>query len=61
MPSYPAALVLSGYFLGAFFFALFFFGGWAEAAAAGVAGLASGAVLLALGRMGANAFMTTLA
>ena len=61
LPSYPAALVLGGYFLGAFFFALFFSGGWAEAAAAGLAGLASGAVLLALGRARANAFITTLA
>ena len=59
--SYPAALVLGGYFLGAFFFALFFSGGWAEAATAGLAGLASGAVLLALGRAQANAFITTLA
>ena len=61
LSSYPAALVLGGYFLGAFFFALFFFGGWAEAAAAGLAGLASGAVLLALSRMRANAFIATLA
>ena len=61
LPSYPAALVLGGYFLGAFFFALLFFGGWIEAAAAGLAGLASGAVLLALGRARANAFITTLA
>ena len=59
--SYPAALVLGGYFLGAFFFALFFFGGWAEAAAAGLAGLASGAVLLVLSRARANAFIATLA
>ena len=61
LPSYPAALVLGGYFLGAFCFALFFSGGWAEAAAAGLAGLASGATLLLLGRARANAFMTTLA
>ena len=61
LPSYPAALVLGGYFLGAFFFALFFSGGGAEAAAAGLAGLASGAVLLALSRARANAFIATLA
>ena len=60
LPSYPAALVLGGYFFGAFFFALFFSGGWAEASAAGLAGLASGAVLLALGQVRANAFMATL-
>ena len=59
--SYPAALVLGGYFLGAFFFALFFSSGWADAAAAGLAGLVSGAVLLALGRARANAFIATLA
>lgn len=58
--SYPAALVLGGYFVGAFFFALFFSGGWAEAAAAGLAGLASGAALVLLGRVKANAFLTTL-
>ena len=61
LPSYPAALVLGGYFFGAFFFAMFFSGGWAEAVAAGLAGLASGAVLLALGRAQANAFISTLA
>ena len=61
LPSYPAALVLGGYFLGAFFFAMFFSGGWAEAVAAGLAGLASGAVLLVLGRAQANAFISTLA
>ena len=61
LPSYPAALVLGGYFLGAFCFTLFFSGGWAEAAAAGLAGLASGAVLMALGRARANAFIATLA
>ena len=60
LSSYPAALVLGGYFLGAFSFSLFFSGGWAEAAAAGLAGLVSGAVLLVLGRARANAFMTTL-
>ena len=60
LTAYPAALVLGGYFLGACFFALFFSGGWAEAAAAGLAGLASGAVLLALGRARANAFIATL-
>ena len=61
LTSYPAVLVLGGYFLGAFFFALFFFGGWADAVAAGLAGLASGAVLLALSRVRANAFIATLA
>ena len=59
--SYPASMVLGGYFVGAFFFALFFFGGLAEAAAAGLAGLVSGAALLALNRARANAFIATLA
>lgn len=58
---YPAAVRLAGYFLGAFFFALFFSGGWAEAAAAGLAGLASGLVLVLLERARANGFLTTLA
>ena len=61
LPSYPAAMVLGGYFVGAFCFTLFFSGGLIEAAAAGLAGLVSGAVLMALGRARANAFMATLA
>lgn len=58
--SYPAAAQLGGYFVGAFFFALFFSGGWTEAASAGLAGLVSGVVLLVLGRVQANGFLTTL-
>ena len=58
---YPAAVCLLGYFVGAFFFALFFSGGWAEAAAAGLAGLAGGACLTLLGRAGANPFLATMA
>lgn len=57
---YPAALRLGGYFLGAFCFALFFSGGWGEAAAAGLAGLAAGAGLLLLDRLRANGFIATL-
>lgn len=60
-PRYPLALWLLGYFVGAFFFALFFSGGWAEAAAAGLAGLACGGCLMALDRAGANPFIATLA
>lgn len=60
MREYPAALRLLGYFVGAFFFALFFSGGWSEAGAAGLAGLAAGACLIALERARANAFITTL-
>ena len=58
---YPVPLCLLGYFVGAFFFALFFSGGWAEAAAAGLAGLACGGCLTALDRAGINSFLTTLA
>ena len=58
--AYPAVFQLAGYFVGAFFFALFFSGSWVEAAAAGLSGLASGAVLLALTRAQANGFLTTL-
>ena len=54
---YPAALCLLGYFVGAFFFALFFSGGWAEAAAAGLAGLACGACLTLFNREGVNPFL----
>ena len=57
---YPAALVLAGYFVGAFFFALFFSGGWGGAGAAGLAGLASGAALMLLGRIQTNPFISTL-
>ena len=58
---YPAWQCVAGYFVGAFFFALFFSGGVAEAVAAGLAGLACGVCLTALGRIGANGFLTTLA
>ena len=58
---HPAALCLFGYFLGAFFFALFFSGGWAEAMTAGLAGLACGACLTLLGLAGVNSFLSTLA
>ena len=58
---YPVRLRMAGYFVGAFFFALFFSGGLAEAGAAGLAGLACGACLTALDRAGANGFLTTLA
>lgn len=58
---YPTAMWLLGYFVGAFFFALFFSGGWAEAALAGLAGLACGACLTLLGLAGVNSFLSTLA
>lgn len=58
---YPNAACVLGYFVGAFFFALFFSGGLAEAVAAGLAGMASGVCLTALNRIGANGFLTTLA
>ena len=58
---YPPWARLLGYLVGASFFALFFSGGWTEAVAAGLAGLACGACLTALDRMGANPFIATLA
>ena len=58
---YSDAVLMPGYFVGAFFFALFFSGGLAEAVAAGLAGLACGVCLTALGRLEANGFLTTLA
>ncbi|MBD5133715.1 MAG: threonine/serine exporter family protein [Clostridiales bacterium] len=57
---YPDVLCVLGYFVGAFFFALFFSGGLAEAVAAGLAGLACGVCLTALNRLEANGFLTTL-
>jgi len=60
MREYSAAVRLLGYFVGAFFFALFFSGGWSAAGAAGLAGLVGGACLIALERARANAFITTL-
>lgn len=61
MRRYPAALRLLGYFVGAFFFALFFSGGWGSAAAAGLAGVLCGGCLMALDRAGVNSFISTLA
>ena len=55
---YPMRLRVAGYFVGAFFFALFFGGGWAEAWCAGLAG---GACLACLEQAGGNAFLSTLA
>lgn len=57
---YPVPLRLLGYFVGGFFFALFFSGGWAEGAAAGLAGLACGGCLTLLDRLGLNSFLSTL-
>ena len=58
---YPAVLWALGYGVGAFFFALFFSGGGAEAVAAGLSGLACGACLTALTWARANSFLATLA
>lgn len=58
---YPMRLRVAGYFVGAFFFALFFGGGGAEAWCAGLAGLACGACLACLEQAGGNAFLSTLA
>ena len=58
---YPLALILLGYFIGSFCFALFFSGGGPEALAAGLSGLLAGLCLVALGRAQVNFFIATLA
>ena len=58
---YPPAVILLGYLIGAFFFALFFSGGVGDAAAAGLSGLLAGACLMALGRVRVNFFISTMA
>jgi len=58
---YPAGVCLLGYFAGAFFFALFFSGGWAEAAAAGLAGLLCGGCLRLLDGVAMNPFLSAMA
>lgn len=60
MRHYPVSLCLFGYFIGAFFFALFFSGGWLEGLTAGLAGLAAGAFLTTLNRVNANFFIASL-
>ena len=57
---FPLGAQLFGYFLGAFFFALFFSGGLMEAVAGGFAGLAAGVCVILLGRLHANFFISTM-
>lgn len=57
---YPLWLCLPGYFLGAFFFALFFDGGLAEALTGGLAGLCAGLCGIALDRVRTNFFISTM-
>lgn len=57
---YTGRTVLFGYFTGAFFFTLFFGGGWAEAMAAGAAGLSAGLCLRELNHIRANFFYETV-
>lgn len=59
--SYSLPAVLGGYFLGAFFFTLFFSGGLLEGLAAGVAGVLSGLCAVGLDRLKVNFFFKTIA
>lgn len=60
MKIYPAWLHLIGYFIGAAFFALFFYGGLAEALIAGAAGVAAGICVILLSRVRSNFFINTV-
>ncbi len=60
LKSYPTALQLMGYFIGAFFFSFFFSGGWPEAVAGGLTGLITGLCVLLLRRVRSNFFINTL-
>lgn len=57
---YPIRVQLMGCFLGAFFFSMFFSGGWLEALVGGVAGLLAGGCSLLLGRTRSNFFINTI-
>lgn len=57
---YPIRIQLMGYFLGAFFFSMFFSGGWLEALVGGVVGLLAGGCALLLGRTRSNFFINTM-
>lgn len=59
--TYPPAVNLLGYFLGALFFTFLFRGGFLDALAAGLAGVVSGVCVLALDRLKVNFFFKTVA
>jgi uncharacterized membrane protein YjjP (DUF1212 family) len=58
---YPVWLQLAAYFVGAFFFTLFFSGGLADAVVGGLAGMLSGLTLVGLGQLRTNFFINTMA
>lgn len=58
--SYSSRLQLLGYFVGAFFFSMFFSGGLWEALVGGLAGAAAGGCMLLLGRTRSNFFINTI-
>lgn len=59
--SYSPQIILLGYFLGAFFFTLFFQGGLPEALAAGAVDVLVGLCVLAMERLRVNFFFKTIA
>lgn len=59
--TYPLWAQMAGYFVGAFGFCLFFKGGFVDALFSGVCGVAVGACLIAMSRVGSNVFFKTLA
>lgn len=58
---YTPLMALTGYFVGAFGFCLFFGGNWAESVLSGLCCLSIGLSLHLMGRMGANSFFKTIA
>lgn len=58
---YTPAMAMTGYFIGAFGFCLFFSGTFFDAVLSGLCTLALGLCLHVMGRMGANSFFQTIA
>ncbi len=59
--TYPLWMRMAGYFVGAFGFCLFFHGGLWDALFSGLCGVAVGACLTGMSRVGSNVFFKTLA
>lgn len=59
--NYSARTVLLGYFIGAFFFTLFFNGGMLEALSAALAGVLAGLCVMGMDRLKVNFFFKTIA
>lgn len=60
LKSFPWQVNLTGYFIGAFFFTLFFNGGILEAFTGGFAGMVAGLMLMILDRYHTNFFVATM-